>query len=378
MGIFTISAAYRDGRVYFSKKNYPAGIFATNFLNKYFKNDTAARISVFSDEINQNILNQLKGGYLDIRKYVKAGELTLESVKSLPKLPIYSFLDIEYIKNYVFGLFSESNGERICEYFAKRGRIGQISQDEIAVDNAYHQCDFKYIDQCEKLIDEVKEGLTFFNNISNDMYFVHKKLTAFIDTLPNIGRYDEGHLLPVATDIFGKSVFQLREEFIEVKKNAKSPCSTVARKLYFDSFYSFIITDFFEGLHYGHYPRQCEICGKYFLMQSAIKQRYCSNGIAPQKLNGKTVTCRKYGAAIHRKELSQNNPIVDIYTKRCSAIRTELGRGTISPEFAQAAKMIAKKRKTMAIREPEYAKVQYIKDLSREKLYSDTEKELEK
>ena len=73
MGIFTISAAYRDGRVYFSKKNYPAGIFATDFLNEYFKNDTAARISVFSDEINQNILNQLKGGYLDIRKYVKAG-----------------------------------------------------------------------------------------------------------------------------------------------------------------------------------------------------------------------------------------------------------------------------------------------------------------
>ncbi|MBS6598975.1 MAG: hypothetical protein KH292_06735, partial [Collinsella sp.] len=37
---------------------------------------------------------------------------------------------------------------------------------------------------------------------------------------------------------------------------------TLARRLYFDSYYSFIITDFFEGLHYGHYPRKCGICKK--------------------------------------------------------------------------------------------------------------------
>ena len=55
MGAFSVTVAYRDGRAYWNKKNYPAGIFATNFLNVFYKNDTAARISVFSDEINHNI-----------------------------------------------------------------------------------------------------------------------------------------------------------------------------------------------------------------------------------------------------------------------------------------------------------------------------------
>ncbi|MBR6650464.1 MAG: hypothetical protein IKL36_03540 [Clostridia bacterium] len=39
----------------------------------------------------------------------------------------------------------------------------------------------------------------------------------------------------------------------------------LARRLYFDSYYSFVITDFFEGLHHGHYPRQCGIQNMQFV-----------------------------------------------------------------------------------------------------------------
>ena len=39
MGAFSVTVAYRDGRAYWNKKNYPAGIFATNFLNIFYKND---------------------------------------------------------------------------------------------------------------------------------------------------------------------------------------------------------------------------------------------------------------------------------------------------------------------------------------------------
>ena len=65
---------------------------------------------------------------------------------------------------------------------------------------------------------------------------------------------------------------------------------------------------------------------------------------------------------------------MDIYNKRCSCIRTEALRGTITPVFAEKAKVIAKNRMLLAKRDPEYFKTKYKKDLSRKKLYADTEK----
>ena len=98
---------------------------------------------------------------------------------------------------------------------------------------------------------------------------------------------DEAHLLPLALKIFGEHHFVQSGRYIAVKKNVKSKSATLAKRLEFDSYYSFILTDFFEGLHYGHYPRRCEICGKYFLMQSARRQKYCPYGIAPELYRGR-------------------------------------------------------------------------------------------
>lgn len=374
MGAFSVTVAYRDGRASWNKKNYPAGIFATNFLNVFYKNVTAARISVFSDEINYNILKQLRCGYLNIRNFTDTGRMILEELKALPNIPVYSILDFDTIRERVAYLFSEKTGQRICEYFVRRAEIGLIPQNEVIVDTAYRRCDFEYINECEDIINELTGIITFFNNISDDMYCAHKNLVAFVNSLPDIEKHDEGHLLPVAKQIFGDKTFSVNEEFVEVRKNIKSQFTAVARKLYFDSFYSFIVTDFFEGLHYGHYPKRCEVCGKYFLMQSARKQKYCTNGIAPEKINGQKLTCRQYAAAIRKKELSENNPIMDIYNKRCSCIRTEALRGTITADFAEKAKVIAKNRMLLAKRNPEYFKTQYKKDLSRKKLYADAEK----
>ena len=144
----------------------------------------------------------------------------------------------------------------------------------------------------------------------------------------------------------------------------------------FESYYSFVVTDFFEGLHYGHYPRRCEICGKYFLMQSARRQKYCSYGTAPQLYNGKKVSCRRYAAILGRSERAKDNPLRAAYTKRCSAIRSEKSRGTITAEFAAAAQDMAKRRLEQAEEDDAYAAMQYYRDLERVKLYSDTNNRL--
>lgn len=154
-------------------------------------------------------------------------------------------------------------------------------------------------------------------------------------------RFDEQPLLPIAIEVFGQAPFPVKTEYVSIRKTRNSKTLVTARRLYFESYYSFIITDFFEGLHYGHYPRQCPICKKYFLMQSAARQKYCS-GYAPFMLKGKPITCRKYAARTNRKELVDGNPVIRLYKNRCSAIRNEQKRGTVTLNSPQQQKLLPK------------------------------------
>ena len=67
------TADYRDGRVIFGGKHYPAGMFAVHLLNQFYINDTTARIAVFRDGLNYHILRQLQDDYLNISDFVKTG-----------------------------------------------------------------------------------------------------------------------------------------------------------------------------------------------------------------------------------------------------------------------------------------------------------------
>ncbi len=369
-GIFT--ADYRDGYVYLGGKKYPAGYFVLQFLKQYYVNDTAIRIAVFSDEITYNIRRQLRCGYLDIEEYEETGRNTLESLKALPWLRPFDTLDVDAIRKQVAELFTEENGERICEYFRSRGKISEIDQNLVCLGVAGRSCDLSYIEKMEELLSEVNSILAFFDSMSDDMYNAMKKLRAFISRLEEAERLDEKHLLPISLDVFGSAPFPLTEEYVGLKKNKRSSEATVARRLRFDRYGSFILTDFFEGLHHGHYPRRCPVCKSYFLMQSARRTIYCS-GMSPYEVRGKRLTCRAYAAYVHRKELAKGDPVTDIYNRRCSVIRAELSRDTISPELAKAVKALALEHKQRAQFDHEYAVTQYEKDMEREKLYHDAE-----
>ena len=369
-GIF--AADYRDGCVYLNGKKYPAGYFVTQFMNQYYADDTAARISVFRDAVHYNILDQLKCGYLNVADFEKTGRNTLESTKALPRLQPFDMLDMERMRNDISMLFRQENGEQICEYFRRRGAISMLDQDEVAVGTAYRRIDFGYVNEMETLLAEVSAVLNFFDQIGDDLRLARARLSSFIARLDEAPRLDEKHLLPIALEVFGSVPVPLSVEYVGLKKNKRSTEATVARRLRFDRYYSFVLTDFFEGLHYGHYPRRCPICGNYFLMQSARKTVYCS-GISPYEVRGKRLTCRAYAAYTHRKELSANDPVTDVYNRRCSAIRAERSRGTISQEFAKAVKALALEHKQRAQFDHEYAVTRYEKDMERGKLYRDAE-----
>lgn len=351
-------------------------MFATHLLNQFYIKDTAARIAVFRDDLNYHILTQLSNGYLSITEFVKTGANTLEALKALPKLRPFDGLNIEEIQNTVTTLFTEENGQKICEYFADKAKLSLLTQDDIAAGTADRMKNVTDFSVIESNITEIKSILLFFDSLADHLILAHGSLLKFCRRIDEVERLDEAHLLPLALEIFVDHHFTQSGIYISVKKNAKSVTGIVAKRLNFDSYYSLILTDFFEGLHYGHYPRKCEICGKYFLMQSARRQKYCPYGIAPELYRGKKITCRKYAAVLNRKEKAENDPIVSLYNRRCAAIRTECGRGTITKEYAEIAKRIAKERKQRALNDDKYAKTQYKKDMGREALYAEVDRNL--
>lgn len=363
VGIF--SADYRDGRVSIGGKTFPAGSFAVHLLNQYYENDTAARISVFV-QYNWQVAQQLTDGYLIEDDYLKAGEEVQHILETLPALQPFSMLDTDTERNRIAALFTLANAARLTEYLRRRGAMADY--EGLTVGVMPKEYDKSVFQEADALLSEVVATLRFYSRISEDMRKAFSALAAFVARVDDAERLDEAHLLPIAMAVFDQAAFPVKTEYIPARKNKASKCETVARRLFFESYYSFILTDFFEGLHYGHYPRQCEICKRYFLMQSAARQKYCS-GNAPFLLKGKPISCRKYAARTKRKALADANPVTRLYKSRCSALRTEKGRGTVTPEFAERGLKLAKEYWQRAKGDSDYANGQYAVDMSREKFY---------
>lgn len=368
------TASYRDGRVYLGGKGKDAGYYAAQLLNEYDKDEFAARLAVFRTE-NWNTAKQLRTGFLDTDTYMKAGDEIKYILTLLPKLRPFSELDIQGERNRIDELFTEETAENLCEYFRQRALTANMDFGYIFAGHFPKGYDEDFCEETEKLLQNILATLDFYDRLGNDVADAAKKLQQFEKRTYEAEHLDEEHLLPIAIDIFGSAPFDVTTEYVPLKKSSRSKTATVVRRLHFKSYYSFVLTDFFEGLQNGHYPRQCQMCHKYFVMTSARQTKYC-DGWANELWRGKKITCRNLAAQQKRRERSADDPIVVRYNSRCGAIRVETLRGTITKEFAAAAKALAKEHKQLAARDPAYAAKQYIADMERGKLYADTDKRM--
>ena len=368
------TADYRDGRVYLGGKGKDAGYYAAQLLNEYDKDEFAARLAVFRTE-NWNTAKQLRAGFLDSDTYMKAGDEIRYILTLLPKLRPFSELDIQGERNRIEELFTEETAEQLCEYFRQRALTANMDFGYIFAGHFPKGYDKDFCVESEKLLQTVLETLNFYDRLGDDVADAAKKLRQFVKRAGEAERFDEEHLLPIAIEIFGSAPFDVTTEYVPIRKPSRSKTAKVARRLHFKSYYSFVLTDFFEGLQNGHYPRRCQMCHRYFVMTSARQTMYCG-GWATELWRGKKITCRNLAAQQKRKELAANDPITVRYNSRCGAIRVEALRGTITKEFAAAAKALAKEHKQLAAVDPVYAAKQYVADMERGKLYADTDKRM--
>lgn len=364
------TAIYQDGRVQINGQWFDAGSFAVHLLNQFYENDTAARLSVFCMG-NDFLLANLKSGYLDKELFQKAGWEYQQILKTLPALKPFDLLDLESELHRLQEIFTEENANLIQEYLSAIGQNAN-ADEECQILGVLPVDDRELFCTGEKLIQQIRQAEKLYHSIGTDMQFCFDRLRRFVAQEEDAERLDEAHLLPIATKLFGIPGLPVSVQYIEVQKqNSDQP--SVGRQMVFDSYKSFILTDFFEGLHCGYYPRRCEVCQKYFLMKSARWQYYC-DGWSGKLVRGRRVSCRQYGEYLRQKEYASENPIKDRYSRRCACIRSEKSKGKITEEFANRAKSLAEERYYKAISSPDYAMTQYAEDLERDKLYADVKR----
>ena len=369
------NADYRDGIVFIGGKRYSAGTFCVALLNDYNLVFSSEMIPSHYDAIRK-VSNELDAGRLVGADLMKAGEEILQIINLVKHLQPFDSLDDEWEKADVADMFTEDTVEMITEYFRRQSPAGNT--DLKPAPNSVNPPGYNssFYSYASAVLAQLQEILYFYITLEADISFSFRALTDFTDSISNLKRFDEAHLLPIAMKALKPLPEEVRIEYVSRKKSSRSSTVTVARRMYFRDYESFITADFFEGLHCGHYPRKCGICGRYFLVTTARNTRYCT-GYANELYRGKKITCRNLAAKRKKKEQPEDNPVIIRYTKRCSVIRAEKGRGTITEDFAAAAKALAKDHKQLALTDPDYANGQYIRDMEHDKLYEDTRRRLD-
>ena len=368
------TADYRDGQVHIGGKTYPAGYFAVHLLNQYYENDTAARIGVYAVQ-NDHLHDTLSKGYMDKDDFLEVGERLLEIHRALPWLMPFKFLDTNGERDRLTELFTEETYDMIQQYYGRKAEVYSMTWEQCWLDQYPKSYNAEFMNLAESLLQQIISAIEFYNKLSDDMTKAFHALKGFVSNSEDADRFDEEHLLPLALDRLGKNVFSVKTEYVGIKKSPRSKLCTVARRLYFNSYLEFLLTDFFEGLHHGHYPKRCLVCRNYFLMTTARRQIYC-DGYSGYEYNDKELTCRQYAALVGQKERAEAHPILNIYRRRCSCIRSELSKGTITCEFATVAKQIAGELKTKAIHGIDYTIQDFERDMKRDRLYALTDERL--
>lgn len=363
---------YQDDKVFYDGKCYPSGYFLIPLLNTYWDHD----IDTYVVPNNQGLHRLVKGFEWDIATkldFRQARSDIFSILNYLPYYPPFPSLDIETERKQIEYLFSPENWAEIEAYLKNRDEYYRLKR----IKNKSSEDSILYgkLSRGKSLYEEILKTAKFYYQLDQDIRMADRKLHAFMQRLPSLPRLDEKNLLPAAVEEWGPQPFTTKTEYVAIRKSSRSKSATIARRMYFDNFMSFIMTELFEGIHHGHYPQKCPVCGKYFLMTSARRQIYC-DGMAPYELRGRQVSCRKMAAAEGRKERAEGNPVIDVYNRRCSVIRTEKNRGTITPEFAAAASKLAKEYKYRALQDEHYAQGQYIEDMTKDNLYDAVKRSL--
>ena len=362
---YLFTATYSNGKVTIFDETFDAGYFSVELLN-FNRHDSRFISQAVKFNNNDFLITYLQDAHINKKSFSKAPIEYMNLFDYICNLSPFKKETLDLQMKEIELLFSERNFDLINNHISTLCKAVANNQ-MLHHSDRFQSDDDKLYYKIIKTIGNIKHIYNMYRPILKDIVSLKVHLKSFISKADSAKRFDESHLLPIAHDIFSDIYLSDIKQYTVVQNKNKS---TLGNTLSFDSYLNFVITDFFEGLHYGHYPKQCPICHRYFLMTTAIRQKYC-NGYAPFLYKDKKISCRKYGAKLKKKESADANPVKKLCENRCSNFRTKYCRGQITKELCEAGQKLARNRKQKAIKDTEYANFQYIKDMEMDNLLND-------
>lgn len=99
-------------------------------------------------------------------------------------------------------------------------------------------------------------------------------------------------------------------------------------RMTFTRLLDFLYTDFFKGILKGCVPKQCKLCGQYFLLEKGFHYEYCDGVFEGGQ------TCREIGAARSFKEKTVSNDVWKLHQRAYKKYYARVLKKTMSkPEF---------------------------------------------
>lgn len=376
------TADFWGDRVRLAGKSYLSGQFVVAALN--IKVDDRAFLmmdSRYPDDLHDEIEN----GFLYKKTFDKVKEAILRSFERMQQIPPFKMLDTDHYEAHrLERMFSESNCELLQRYLLLKGKLSENCFVEPFYRTEVDKQQENLLRDGQYELAELIKTLRFYTTVSSDIVTLTLRARAFVDRLSQMKKFDESHLIAEAYPLYEwhytqsdinedrRSVFKAMHadiEYVPMKKAGKKKVYVTARRMHFNRLLDFFIADFFEGIHSGHYPKKCGICGRYFLVPNARNQKYC-NGKAPGDPQKRS--CRRVAAERGRKEreTAQSHPIKHLCITRLNTIRAHVKQGKITEEFAAEAKRLAQDLKDRALHDEKYAAKQYRQDMTQDAIYA--------
>ena len=385
IGCFT--ADFRNGRVIVGGKAAPSGFFFMNSLNEYWKEYTGSdkgnwlignRLKIIHN-VAWNIQDDLTLGYIDESKAMKLHESITYILNLIAKIKPFRYLNPEEEQARCDDLFSEESVKKINDFLKEQSQHTLKSEDYWLSHLRPNANEIKQLSSDELHFRDYLSTFTYYYELGNDMNAALDFGKGFVEKLSALEKRNENNLVTLAMDCMKQVPFETwnnafqktlnpNVEYVEIPKKPRSKNFVIGKRMRFDRFLDFLVADFFEGLHDGHYPSLCENCGRYYLKTNARHQKYCT-GIDQNDI--KKRTCHAVAAAKGRvaKELSADHPIKSACENRLKTIRTHVRRGKITEEQAAAAARIAQNCRDKALYDVVYANTHYKAEISQDSIY---------
>jgi len=382
-GISRFTADFRDGKVAVGGETFPSGYLFVNAMNEYWKpysGDDSADFEIapklmtvrfnrdkVQDELVLNYLypDHAERLYDDVQYYLNS------IARAIP----FCFLDLEAERQRCRRIFGAKNVAAIITYLRERSLFNYEHDSGWTHHPLPRQEDIERFREGESRLQAFIGAVKFFDNMGKGIDYAREIGRHFIKALESPVKRTEGNLMTMAMDCIEKcrpdgfAKMRVNVEYVPVPKSKNQKAFEVGRRMIFERFGDFLLADFFEGLHAGHYPLRCGVCKQYFLQTTAHRRKYCS-GYAPNDPKGRS--CEAFAARNNRlaKELAPDHPAKELYSRRRGTIDKHVRRGKITKEQAETAKRHIEDLLDRAMADNEYFLNDYNSDMKQDAVYA--------